>query len=67
MKVRQLVSSSRRQTETGKVTGHSRREMFLRHDTVDAEDTWKAVDQMEGSLKSVDQNGDQVPLKQKEG
>ena len=50
-----------------KITGHSTREMFLRYDTVDGNDTRKAVDQMEGFLKSVDQNVDQVPLKEKEG
>ncbi len=50
-----------------KITGHSTREMFLRYDTVDGADTRKAVDQMEGFLKSVDQNVDQVPLKVKEG
>jgi integrase len=50
-----------------KITGHSTREMFLRYDTIDAADTRKAVDQMEGFLKSVDQNVDQVPLKVKEG
>ncbi len=43
-----------------KITGHSTREMFLRYDTVDAEDTHKAVGQMEEFLKSVDQNVDQV-------
>ena len=41
--------------------------MFLRYDTVDANDTRKAADQMEGFLKSVDQNVDQVPSKIKEG
>ena len=50
-----------------KITGHSTREMFLRYDTVDAEDTRKAVDRMEGFLKSVDQNVDQTALKRKEG
>ncbi len=50
-----------------KITGHSTREMFLRYDTVDEVDTRKAVDQMEGFLKSVDQNVDQVPSKVKEG
>ena len=48
-----------------KITGHSTREMFLRYDTVDGDDTRKAVDQMEGFLKSVDQTVDQVPLKEK--
>lgn len=50
-----------------KITGHSTREMFLRYDTVDSNDTKKAVDQMEGFLKSVDQNVDQVPSNAKEG
>jgi hypothetical protein len=50
-----------------KITGHSTREVFLRYDTVDSQDTRKAVDQMEGFLKSVDQNVDQVPSKEKEG
>jgi len=49
-----------------KITGHSTREMFLRYDTVDAVDIRKAVDQMEGFLKSVDQNVDQAP-KNEEG
>jgi len=43
-----------------KITGHSTREMFLRYDSVDASDTRKAVEQMEGFLKSVDQNVDQA-------
>jgi hypothetical protein len=34
--------------------------MFLRYDTVDSSDIRKAVDQMEGFLKSVDQNGNQA-------
>jgi integrase len=50
-----------------KITGHSTREMFLRYDTVDESDRRKAVDQMEGFLKSVDQNVDQVPSNVKEG
>jgi len=50
-----------------KITGHSTREMFLRYDTVDSFDIRKAVDQMEGFLKSVDQNVDQVAPKEKEG
>jgi len=49
------------------IAGLSTREMFLRYDTVDAKDTRKAVDQMEGFLKSVEQTVDQVPLKAKEG
>jgi hypothetical protein len=39
----------------------------LRYDTVDSQDTRKAVDPMEGFLKSVDQNVDQAPSKVKEG
>jgi integrase len=50
-----------------KITGHSTREMFLRYDTVDSQDTRKAVDQMEGFLKSVDQTVDQAPSEAKEG
>ncbi len=49
-----------------KITGHSTREMFLRYDTVDATDTLKAVNQMEGFLTSVDLNVDQEPEKAKE-
>ena len=48
-----------------KITGHSTREMFLRYDTVDEADKRKAVDQMEGFLKSVDQNVDQAPSTEK--
>jgi hypothetical protein len=47
-----------------KDTGHSTREMFLRYDTVGAVDALKAVDPMEGLLKSVDQTVDQVPKKE---
>jgi agmatine/peptidylarginine deiminase len=36
-----------------KVTGHSTREMFWRYDTVDSDDTKKAVDQLQAFL-SVD-------------
>jgi hypothetical protein len=50
-----------------KITGHSTREMFFRYDSVDVGDTRKAVDQMEGYLKNVDQNVDQEPLRVKEG
>ena len=48
-----------------KITGHSTRAMFLRYDTVDEQDTRKAIDQMEGFLKSVDQIVDQVPQNEK--
>ena len=43
-----------------KITGHSTREMFVRYDSVDTEDTQRAVTQMEGFLESVDQNVDQA-------
>jgi len=39
-----------------KITGHSTREMFLGYDTVDAMDTRKAFDEMQGFLISVDRN-----------
>lgn len=45
------------------ITGYPTMEMFLRYDTVDQQNTRKAVDQMEGFLKSVDQ----VPLESKRG
>ena len=48
-----------------KITGHSTREMFLRYDTVDDADTRKAVEQLEGFLKSSDQSNDQAPEKEK--
>ena len=47
------------------VTGHSTREMFERYNTVDVEDTRKAIDQLHGYLQSVDQTVDQAPLKDK--
>ena len=40
------------------LTGHSTREMFDRYNTVDMEDTRKAVDQLEVFFQSVDQNVD---------
>ena len=43
-----------------KITGHSTSEMFERYNTVDEYDLRKAVDQMQGFLKSVDQNVDQT-------
>lgn len=43
-----------------KITGHSTNEMFERYNTVDEDDIRQAVDQMEGYLKSVDQNVDQA-------
>ncbi|MGZ6292110.1 MAG: hypothetical protein ACXWMK_07980, partial [Syntrophales bacterium] len=49
------------------ITGHSTPEMDFRYDTVDETDKRKAVDQMEGFWKSVDQNVDQVPSNEKEG
>ena len=38
------------------ITGHSTREMFDRYNTVDADDTRKAVNQFEKHLEFVDQN-----------
>ncbi|MGZ3647929.1 MAG: tyrosine-type recombinase/integrase, partial [Syntrophales bacterium] len=48
-----------------KITGHATTEMFLRYNTVDEQDTRKAIDQMGEFLKSVDQNVDQVPQNEK--
>jgi len=45
------------------ITGHSTREMFDRYNTVDLEDTQKAINQMEGFLQSSDQNNDQAVIK----
>ncbi len=42
------------------ITGHSTREMFDRYNTIDEEDTRKAVDQLEAFLANVDQTVDQV-------
>ena len=42
------------------ITGHSTREMFDRYNTVDDDDTRKAVDQLQGFFESVDQNVDQT-------
>jgi integrase len=41
------------------VTGHSTREMFDRYNTIDEDDTRKAVDQMTTFLKNVDHSIDQ--------
>jgi integrase len=41
------------------VTGHSTREMFDRYNTIDEDDTRKAVDQMTTFLKNVDHTVDQ--------
>ena len=49
------------------ITGHSTREMFDRYNTVDVEDEKLAVDQLLDFLKSVDQNVDQAPSKNKKG
>ncbi len=43
-----------------KITGHSTREMFDRYNTVDDEDTRKAIDQLQGYFANVDQNVDQT-------
>ena len=45
------------------ITGHSTREMFDRYNTVDNEDTRKAVDQSEKHLEFVDRNVDQMQKK----
>lgn len=42
------------------ITGHSTREMFDRYNTVDLEDTRKAVDQLQVFLQNVDQTVDQT-------
>ena len=41
------------------ITGHSTREMFDRYNTIDVEDTRKAVNQMGYFLENLDQNVDQ--------
>ena len=41
------------------ITGHSTREMFDRYNTIDEDDTRKAVDQLQGYLQNSDQNSDQ--------
>ncbi len=42
------------------ITGHSTSEMFDRYNTVDEDDTCKAVDQLEVFLEFVDQTVDQT-------
>jgi integrase len=42
------------------VTGHSTREMFDRYNTIDEDDTRKAISQFETFLKNVDHSVDQV-------
>ena len=42
------------------VTGHSTREMFDRYNSIDEDDTRKAVDQMTTFLNSVDHPVDQA-------
>ena len=42
------------------ITGHSTRKMFDRYNTIDEEDTRKAVDQFEGFLANVDHSVDQI-------
>ncbi|MGA9476924.1 MAG: tyrosine-type recombinase/integrase, partial [Desulfobacterales bacterium] len=44
------------------ITGHATREMFDRYNTIDGEDTRKAVDQYEAFLANVDYFVDQGPL-----
>ena len=46
------------------ITGHSTREMFDRYNTIDTEDTRRAIDQLQAYLANVDQNVDQVPKKE---
>jgi hypothetical protein len=47
------------------ITGHSTREMFDRYNTVDIEDTRKAIHQLGAYLRSGDQSGDQVAQNEK--
>ncbi len=42
------------------VTRHSTREMFDRYNTIDADDTRNAIDQLEAFLKNVDHPVDQA-------
>jgi len=49
------------------VTGHSTREMFDRYNTVDVEDTRKAVNQLQSYLRSVSQNVSQTAQNDKKG
>ncbi|MFC1824496.1 integrase [Thermodesulfobacteriota bacterium] len=48
------------------ITGHSTREMFDRYNTIDEEDTRKAVDQLQGYFRNVDQTVDQVDKNEKQ-
>lgn len=41
------------------ITGHSSRSMFDRYNTIDEDDTRKAVDQLQTFLKNVDQDDSQ--------
>ena len=41
------------------ITGNSTREMFDRYNTVDEEDTRKAIDQLQGYFQDSDQSNDQ--------
>jgi len=41
------------------ITGHSTREMFDRYNTVDEEDTRKAIDKLQGYFQNSDQSNDQ--------
>lgn len=47
------------------ITGHSTREMFDRYNTIDIEDTRQAVNQLQNYLRSVNQNVNQAPPKDK--
>jgi hypothetical protein len=52
------------------ITGHSTREMFDRYNTVDMDDSRKAVDQLECFLENVDQvltKAKKMPSRRKAG
>ncbi len=49
------------------ITGHSRRAMFDRYNTVDLEDTRHAVEQLQGYLQNNDQNSDQTGKSENHG
>lgn len=47
------------------ITGHSTREMFDRYNTIDEEDTRKAVNQLEEFFESVNQTVNQTDVESK--
>jgi hypothetical protein len=47
------------------ITGHSKRTMFDRYNTIDREDLHQAIDQFETYLKNLDQTLDQVAENEK--